>query len=129
MNDTARETVSQWLAAILTALGLTVQPLPLMIALVIAVGLAVQVSRKRPSARRQPFWSTILTSLMGAVSTAMLVGWLWPMFPILLAVMAGGLFSGFALNIFVGVMTKIEDRIEDIAGRVIDKFLPPDGKG
>lgn len=127
MDEMTRESTSQVLTAILTALGLIVDPIPFLIALVVSVASAVLMSRERRGAKRRPFWSVILGALVCSVVAAMIAAHLFPTLPLVLVMVLAGLSSSFIINIYVGVMTRVEDRAEELVDRAADKFLPRKG--
>jgi 4-hydroxybenzoate polyprenyltransferase len=129
MGEPEKESVSQVITIMLSTLGFVIDPLVFAIALCVSVGASVLVSRERPEAKRRPFWSALLAGLVVSVLSGMISAHFFPSIPVAVAMVLGGLSSSFVLNIYVGVMTRIEDRTSELTDALIDKVLPTGEKG
>ncbi|MEP2782149.1 MAG: hypothetical protein ABJO67_04130 [Pseudoruegeria sp.] len=127
MNNQDHEGPYQVFTVILSALGLAIEPVGFVVAMVVSLSMSLLASRKREESRRGNFWMVLLSGLTCSVLAAMLMGHYYPDFPIAIALVLGGLLSSFALNIYVGFMTRIEDKAAEIADRAMARVLPKKG--
>lgn len=124
MDEPTKEATSQVFSVLLAAFGFALEPLVFAVALAVSLGMAVAVSRNRPSRKRKPFWTVLLGALVCSLVFGMASAQFWPHISPVFAMVIGGLTSTTVLNVYVGVMTRFEDRAEDIADRVINRVLP-----
>lgn len=119
------ETASQVLVMIIAALGLAVDPVHFVFLMVVSISSGMIVSRERPKGSRRGLWGAVLVAIVISTLSAVIAATWFPGIPTAVAMIVGGMSSGFVMNVYVGVMTRIEDRAVDIADRLIDRVGTP----
>lgn len=128
MREVVADHARDWLTLALAGLGITFAPHEWIGGMFLALAGASYARHIEPEQDRRELWAVMVAAFIASHAAAIFVQRWYPGMPVQLVMLGAGFFSRRATRWALRIAGLVEARGDVVAGRVVDRLLPPDDR-
>ena len=126
VKDQIADHAKDWLTLALAGLGITFAPHEWIGGLFLALAGASLARHMEPEQDRRELWAVMVAAFLASHLAALLAQVWIPAWPVQIVMLGTGFFSRRVTRFALRVAGLVEERGDDLADKIVDRFIPPD---